>query len=266
MRYGVSSIGSSASFGQGYPGPSYAQQRGTGFVLALQEVLAGFNSSYAKVNELIQAKADVNQTCSDPFGQQQSVLTMAVLRNDANLSKMLCQAKADVASQVGEYSSPVRLAYERGLQDSLKVLASFPLCYRAPDITLEIVKMLVEAQTDINWADVKGQTALHHHAAAGRFEAASCLVQLNARIDQKDVEGKAPIHVVKEVTDDWLLLLAFVQLINLAGDELILPISELTLQDFAHSVRAFVQEHYKKKGERVSYFTIGVLVGSLGHA
>ena len=266
MRYAASSIGSSASFGQGYPGPSYAQQRGTGFIQALQEVLPGFNSGYAKVNELIQAKADVNQTCSDPFGREHSVLTMAVSRNDATLTKMLCEAKADVASQVGEYSSPVRLAYETGRQDSWQVLAFFPECYMAPDITLEIVKMLVAAQTDINWADVKGQTALHHHAAAGRFEAASCLVQLNARIDQKDVEGKAPIHVVKEVTDEWLLLLAFVQLINLAGDEMALPISEVTFEDFAHCVRRHVQDYYQEKGRRVSYFSIRMMVGSLGHA
>ena len=242
------------------------QQQETGFIIALQEALAGNNSSCARVSELIEGKADVNQTYDDPQGGPQSVLTMAVLCNNAILTKMLCEAKADVASQVGEYPSPVRLAYERGLQACLLVLASVPKCYWAPDITLEIVKMLVEAQTDINWADVNGQTALHYHAGAGRFEAASCLIKFNAMIDKKDVEGKAPIHMVEEATHEWLLLLGFVRLITLVGHELILPISELTLQDFAHSVRAFVQDHYKKKGERVSYFTIGVLVGSLGHA
>ena len=241
------------------------QQQGTDFIIALQEALAGNNSGCARVSELIEGKADVNQTYDDPQGGPQSVLTMAVLCNNAILTKMLCEAKADVASQVGEYSSPVRLAYETGRQDSWQVLAFFPECYMAPDITLEIVKMLVAAQTDINWADVKGQTALHHHAAAGRFEAASCLVQLNARIDQKDVEGKAPIHVVAEVTQEWLLLLGFVQLVNIAGDEMALPISELTLEDFAHSIRHYLQEYYQEHGRKVSYFTIGIVVGSLGH-
>ena len=246
--------------------PSYPQQLGTAFILALHEALAGLDFGYAKVIELIEGRADVNQTYNDPRGGLQSVLAMVVLGNNWNLTKILCEAKADVARQVGEYPSPAHLAHERGLQDSLQVLASFPQCYRAPDITLEIAKMLVAAQTDINWADAKGQTALHHHALVGHLEAANCLVQLNARIDTKDMEGKAPIDLVPQVTHEWLLLLGFVLLINLAGDEMALPISELTFEDFAHSVRCYVQDYYQEKGRRVSYFVIRIMVGSLGCA
>ena len=243
---------------QGYP------SGGTAFIIALHEALAGLDFGYARVIELIEGKADVNQTYNDPRSGLQSVLTMVVLGNDANLTKMLCEAKADIASQVGEYPSPVRLAHESGLQDSWQVLAFFPQCYRAPDITLEMVKTLVAAQTDINWADGKGQTALHYHAAAGRFEAASCLVQLNAMIDKKDVEGKAPIDLAPQVTQEWLLLLGFVQLISLAGDEMALPISELSFEDFAHSVRRFVHDYYDRCGRRASYHTIRAVVGSCG--
>ena len=181
-----------------------------------------------------------------------------------NLTKMLCLAKADVARQVGDCPSPVRLVHEKGLQDCWQVLALFPQCYMAPDITLQIARMLVAAQTDINWADMQGQTALHHHAAAGRFEAANCLVQLNAMIDKQDIEGKAPIDLVPQVTHEWLLLLGFVKLTTSLGDDLILPISELTLQDIAHSVRAFVQEHYERRGKQVSYF-MQIVMGNCGY-
>ena len=242
----------------------------TGLMIALQEALAGKNSGYVRVSELIAAQADVNETYHSPNLGLQSPLTMAVLSNQARLTTMLCRAKADVACRVGESPSPIRLAHGRRMVGSLEAMACFPECYRAEDLTPEIVRLLVRVQTDINWADQSGQTALHCHAAAGRFEAVSLLVQHKARIDIRDTGGNAPIHLVPEMAEEraqWQSLLGFVVLASLSGEEMALPISELNLQqDFVHCVRQYLREYYQLQGQSVSYFTIHMTDGVSGHA
>ncbi|CAK9060249.1 Ankyrin-1 (ANK-1) (Ankyrin-R) (Erythrocyte ankyrin) [Durusdinium trenchii] len=242
-----------------------ARHQGTSLMMAVQEALAGNDFGYVRVSELITAQADVNHTCHSPNGP--SLLSMVVLANNARLTTMLCQAKADVA-RVSESPSAISLAHGRRMVASLEAMARFPECYRADDLTPDLVRLLVKG-TDINWADVHGRTALHQHAAAQRLEAASLLVQHKARIDVRDSGGKAPMDLVPEMAEEgaqWQSLLSFVTLaVGFSGDEMALPISEVNVQqDFVHCVRQKLREYYQLRGESVSYFTLRIMDGVSG--
>ena len=238
--------------------------------------------------QLIAALADVNETDRRPQNLQ-NALTMAVLGNNARLTTMLCRTKADVASRVLRLAREKRIRFGEAMTHVARLqcgaVLDVPSMCATPDIiahhslsaedsTPDIVipDSVINSVPDvvINSADENGQTALHRHAAAGRFEDASLLVQEKARIDIRDAGGNAPIDLVPEMTEEraqWQSLLGFVALASLSGEEMALPISELNLQqDFVHCVRQHLREYYQLQGQSVSYFTIRVIDGVSGHA
>ncbi|CAK9032968.1 Ankyrin-1 (ANK-1) (Ankyrin-R) (Erythrocyte ankyrin) [Durusdinium trenchii] len=235
------------------------------------------------IAQLIAALADVNETDRRPQNLQ-NALTMAVLGNNARLTTMLCRTKADVASRVLRLAREKRIRFGEAMTHVARLqcgaVLDVPSMCATPDIiahhslsaedsTPDIVipDSVINSVPDvvINSADENGQTALHRHAAAGRFEDASLLVQEKARIDIRDAGGNAPIDLVPEMTEEraqWQSLLGFVALASLSGEEMALPISELNLQqDFVHCVRQHLREYYQLQGQSVSYFTIRVIDG-----
>ena len=111
--------------------------------------------------------------------------------------KLLCEEGADLRSK----PSPIRYAHDLGSKANaaFATLAQYPECFRAPDITAEIISRLANAGADINFADQLGRTALHFHAEEGHVEVVRALIENSARLDKRDSEGKTPLDLATEV-------------------------------------------------------------------
>ena len=111
--------------------------------------------------------------------------------------KLLCNEGADLCTK----PSPIHYAHDLGsaANAAFAALAKYPECFRAPDIIAEIIRRLAKAGADVNFADTRGRTALHFHAVEGHLEVVRALLENDARLDQRDLEGKTPLDIATEV-------------------------------------------------------------------
>ena len=77
-------------------------------------------------------------------------------------------------------------------------LAKYAMCLRATEMTPEIIKGLAKAKVDVNFSDKHGRTALHFHAVEGHLEVVRALLENDARLDQRDSEGKTALDLATE--------------------------------------------------------------------
>ena len=59
---------------------------------------------------------------------------------------------------------------------------------------IELVKMLLDYQADVQAKNLKGQTPLHHAAFQGKFENIQALLTNKANTEAKDTQGQRPLH------------------------------------------------------------------------
>ncbi|XP_065668333.1 serine/threonine-protein phosphatase 6 regulatory ankyrin repeat subunit C isoform X7 [Hydra vulgaris] len=74
---------------------------------------------------------------------------------------------------------------------------AFHLAARKKDLI--ILKMLVEAETNINQVNIEGQTALHIAAAEGDLDSLEYLINVNALGNIKDKRNHTPLHIATEI-------------------------------------------------------------------
>ena len=126
-----------------------------------------------------------------------TALRHAVTLDSPAIIKLLCKEGADLCSK----PSPIRYAHDLGsaANAAFAALAHYPECFRAPDIIPEIIRRLAKAGADVDFADAHGRTALHFHAVEGHVEVVMALLENDARLDQRDSEGKTPFDLATEV-------------------------------------------------------------------
>eukprot|EP00435_Cladocopium_sp_Y103_P038792 s2258_g10.t1 len=146
-------------------------------------------------------------------------------------------------------------------------LAKYPECLKGPNITAGTIETLVKAGVDINSADERGRTALHFHAVKRNEEAVMALLKNNARLDQRDSEGKTALELATEAEAPakLLKLLDFVELhIGLGAETAVLSTSQTAMEkrrDVVSFLKHYVRDMKFKIGERVSYFAIRIAIG-----
>ena len=102
------------------------------------------------------------------------------------LVKLVCQEGADLSVEAG------------ASDDEFKFLARIPECLHTQGVTAGMLEKLAKARADINCADELGRTPLHYHAAHGHVDVVKVLIDNDAGLDQKDKEGKIPLHLASE--------------------------------------------------------------------
>ena len=81
----------------------------------------------------------------------------------------------------------------------VNILGDTPLNCAAGRGHIELILLLVEANAEINTTSLSGWTPLLNAAYSGRFDAARCLVELQANIDQpRTDDGSTPLHLAAE--------------------------------------------------------------------
>ena len=121
----------------------------------------------------------------------------AVALNCPKLINLLYKEGADPIHNLFGRPTPIRYADNLGARADLAfaALAEFPECLRAQDITVRIIERLTKAGVDMNSSNELGQTPLHFHGVAGRVEVVTALVENNAELNRKDLEGNTPLDL-----------------------------------------------------------------------
>eukprot|EP00435_Cladocopium_sp_Y103_P044299 s2258_g12.t1 len=233
-------------------------------VVALHEAMEKFESEGdVRLRELIKGRVNLNQEYGHPQHGRVTPLRQAVTLDSPAIIKLLCKEGADLCSK----PSPIRHAHELGAAANavFAALAQYPECFRALDITAEIIRRLAKAGADLNFADELGRTALHFHAVGTHLEVVRALLENDARLDQRDSDGKTPLDLATEAgaPEELLKLLDYVELhIGLGGQPFALPTSLLAEPpDVVSFLKHYVRDMKIKNGEKLSYFAIRVAIG-----
>ncbi|KAF7691391.1 hypothetical protein HF521_011688 [Silurus meridionalis] len=145
-----------------------------------------------------------------------SALLLAAEQGHTTVVELLLQnhARVDVFDKEGK--SPLHLAAEQGHKDIADFLLSkkavvnaktklglTPLHLSAQTGSSPLVKLLTESNTDqahhlIHALTLSKQTPLHLAAISGRLDVCKCLLNLEAKVTDKDIHGKTPLDLAVE--------------------------------------------------------------------
>jgi dienelactone hydrolase len=109
---------------------------------------------------------------------------------DADTLRQACQD--DDADRVEEL---IKLQIPVCGKDALDVAGMSPIHYAARFGCVQPIKLLVEAQAEVNASGgAMQETALHCAARSGRNKASATLLQLGAEVDNQDLARQTPLH------------------------------------------------------------------------
>lgn len=160
---------------------------------------------------LVAAKADLNATIEkgkegDPEGADAwTPLLMATKQGDQKAVDILARGKANLEAKLKDGSSALSLACVLGHMDVAKSLLDqgadpesplegMSLLLRAAHAgQLDVMKTLVGAKANVNFATPEGLTAMHIATQEKNKEAISTLVELGANMEATDEDGCTPL-------------------------------------------------------------------------
>eukprot|EP00913_Durusdinium_trenchii_P027140 g25466.t2 len=145
-----------------------------------------------------------------------TALHLAAQEGHNDVVKHLLKARASIRQRNDEGQEPLHLAAWCGRTETVNHLVftakadlscrdehrRCPLALAAWEGHSEVVKLLVDAQAEVNDQDKDGDTALHLAAMSGHNDVVKLLVDRKAFLSVKNEEGSTPLDVAKDLNDD----------------------------------------------------------------
>jgi len=159
-------------------------------------MVAARTGNPAAVQVLLDRGAAVN--AHDTLAQQ-TALMLAVTEDHADVVRLLLSQHADVNARTLIETPPPTTGNLQGVgraQNREKPVPQggmTPLLYAARDGRLEIARMLVSADANVNQAEANGSSPLLLAIVNGQTEIAKLLVEKNADVNATDGFGRAPL-------------------------------------------------------------------------
>ena len=127
-----------------------------------------------------------------------TALARAAKSGDAKLMKLLLDGGANPHLTQADLTTAAMIAAGGGGQRVYPGSASVSVPATEAD-SLAALKLLADANVDLDAFNVNGETAIHRAAARGADSIVSYLAERGARLDQKDRRGRTPLDVAMGV-------------------------------------------------------------------
>lgn len=167
-----------------------ADERGADDQTALMIIARTPNVEAAKL--LVKRGADVNHV---EQWRGQTALMWAAAQQQPQMLEFLIEAGADVDAQ----SLPNKWERQVTAEPRMKILppgGMTPLLYAAREGCTECVKLLIEADADLDKADPEGVTPLVMAGLNARWDSMKLLLEAGANPDKWDLYGRNPLYTV----------------------------------------------------------------------
>jgi ankyrin repeat protein len=163
-------------------------------------IAAIVNNRFDVAQALINAK--IGLETKDHGWQERTPLGWAVFERNSDIVKLLLDANVPLEDQTIDGITPllsasrtsnielVQLLLERGANANAIDVNGNNALYACDE---NIVKILIDNNTDINYQNLRGQTPLHHAARFGYLKIVEVLISSHANMEIKDSKGMTPL-------------------------------------------------------------------------
>ena len=203
-------------------------------------LVAARQGDWSGIEKLVELGADVNTQCEEgktplilasSFGYETCVGLLICLGADVN--------KSDDNGKCSGQHSPQLI--ENMEIDCCEVKGKMPLMYAVYGRNVECVKLLIEAEADVNATEKKGTTTLMFAAMVGSVECLKVLLNAGADVNKRDRSNMSALCCAAyQLASDYLR-----------------KITSVSLKKFRH-----IEEMYQKTGDYMGCLTVLVKSGA----
>ncbi|WP_342273365.1 ankyrin repeat domain-containing protein [Spiroplasma endosymbiont of Acasis viretata] len=173
----------------------------------LQIAVSNFNNNIEIVKLLLENDADIN--IQNKYGNN-TILDVLFKNNKIEIIKEILIKKIINDYNEKKYIDILLIYFSKyndilsfkWLNENFKIDSNIedketfcsPLYYAVNNNNIEIVKLLLENDADINEQDINGSTPLHWAIECNNIEIVKLLLENDADINEQDINGCAPLH------------------------------------------------------------------------